>query len=63
MMHFHLLSKFNMEPDDGFQKESPFPGADFQVNDVKLQRCINFTICMAKGNLFHSQNDRNNWII
>ena len=23
---------FNMEPEeDGFQKESPFPGADFQV--------------------------------
>ena len=26
------LPKFNMEPEnDGFQKESPFPGADFQV--------------------------------
>ncbi len=24
--------KFNMEPEnDGFQKESPFPGVDFQV--------------------------------
>ena len=27
-----------MEPENnGFQKESPFPGADFQVNHVKLQ--------------------------
>ena len=25
MIHFHLLSKFNMEPDDGFQKKSAFP--------------------------------------
>ena len=26
------LPKFNMEPEnDGFQKESPFPGVDFQV--------------------------------
>ena len=26
------LPKFNMEPNnDGFQEESPFPGADFQV--------------------------------
>ena len=25
-------SKFNMEPEnDGFQKEFPFPGVDFQV--------------------------------
>ena len=30
-----------MEPEyDGFQKESPFPGADFQVNRVKHQGCI-----------------------
>ena len=29
-----------MEPEnDGFQKESPFLGADFQVNHVKLQGC------------------------
>ena len=28
----HTPPKFNMEPEnDGFQKESPFPGADFQV--------------------------------
>ena len=25
---------------DGFQKETPFPWADFQVNHVKLQGCI-----------------------
>ena len=32
--------KFNMEPEnDGFQKESAFPGVDFQVNHVKLQGC------------------------
>ncbi len=32
--HFSMLTppKFNMEPEnDDFQKESPFPGADFQV--------------------------------
>ena len=30
-----------MEPEnDGFQNQSPFPGADFQVNHVKLQGCI-----------------------
>ena len=34
----------------------------FQLNHVKRQRCINFIICIAKGNFFHSQNDRNNWI-
>ena len=29
---------FTMEPEnDGFQKESPFPVADFQVNHVKLR--------------------------
>ena len=28
----HAPQKFNMEPEnDGFQKESPFPGANFQV--------------------------------
>ena len=33
-------AKFNIEPEnDGFRKESPFPGADFQVNYVKLQGC------------------------
>ena len=33
--------KFNKEPENrSFQKESPFfPGADFQVNHVKLQGC------------------------
>ena len=32
--------KFNMEPEnDGFQKESPFPGVDFQVQNVKLAGC------------------------
>ena len=32
--------KFNMEPEnDGFQKESPFPVVDFQVNHVKLPGC------------------------
>ena len=32
--------KFNMEPEnDGFQKKSPFPGVDFQVNHVKFQGC------------------------
>ena len=30
-----------MEPEnDGFQKESPFPGADCQMNHVKLHRCM-----------------------
>ena len=47
--------KFNMEPEnDGFQKESPFPGADFQVplhapiflEDCKGQLwCVNLVDC------------------
>lgn len=32
-----------MEPaNDGFKKEAPFPGPDFQVNHLKLQGCIRF---------------------
>ncbi len=32
--------KFNMElENDAFQKESPLPGADFQVNHVNFQGC------------------------
>ena len=27
---------------DGFKKEAPFPGPDFQVNHIKLQGCIRF---------------------
>ena len=39
LIHQYIL-KFNMEPEnDGFQKESPFPGADFQVPG-KLEGCI-----------------------
>ena len=36
--HFFTPQKFNMEPENkGFQQKSPLPGADFQVNHVKLQ--------------------------
>ena len=32
LVHYITPPKFNMEPEnDGFQKDSPFPGVDFQV--------------------------------
>ena len=33
--------KSNMEPENyGFQKGSPFPGTDFQVENAQLRRCM-----------------------
>ena len=42
-----------MEPEnDGFQKESPFPGVDFQVQNVKFQGCTRVPVLLLTLNPF-----------